>query len=115
MDNRKPNKPERIEIKKAGKSKYGLELRDAVQCFPTPTARDYKGAGLKIRGKFRLNEDVVHIILQDQTKQENGKQSSKQPHTSRPRLNPVFVEWLMGFPLWWTHPEPPDSAPSETQ
>jgi len=47
-------------------------------------------------------------------KQSGGRKSSKSGHGSRLRLNPAFVEILMGFPPWWTHPEPPDFAPLGT-
>lgn len=38
--------------------------------------------------------------------QNTGSTSSESTHTSRRRLNPAFVSWLMGWPFWWTHPEP---------
>lgn len=34
----------------------------------------------------------------------DGPQSSESDPTSRRRLNPRFVEWLMGFPIGWTEP-----------
>lgn len=52
--------------------------------------------------------------LQAQAIESVGPTSSPKPRGSRPRLNPVFVEWLMGFPLWWTLFGAPDSEPSET-
>lgn len=39
----------------------------------------------------------------------NGDESSPSAPTSRPRLNPAFVEWLMNLPEGWT-----DFAPLET-
>jgi hypothetical protein len=36
----------------------------------------------------------------------NGHPSSNNPHTSRPRLNPMFTEFLMGAPPGWTTPAP---------
>jgi hypothetical protein len=39
----------------------------------------------------------------------HGSESSPSGPTSRRRLNPRFVEWLMGFPIGWT-----DFAPLET-
>jgi hypothetical protein len=32
----------------------------------------------------------------------DGQPSSESAPTSRRRLNPRFVEWLMGFPIGWT-------------
>lgn len=42
-------------------------------------------------------------LLQDQTP--TGQQSSSNGRTSRPRLNPAFVCWLMSWPWWWTRAE----------
>lgn len=44
----------------------------------------------------------------------DGQQSCETAHGSRRRLNPAFAAWLMGFPFWWTHPEPILSARSAT-
>ena len=42
------------------------------------------------------------------TKPNVGPQSLTKIRGSRPRLNPAFVEWLMGFPPLWTETEPKD-------
>jgi len=55
--------------------KWGIQLRDAITKFPTPQARDWKGANLKREGLPDMFEGV---------------------------LNPLWVEWLMGFPVGWT-------------
>lgn len=34
----------------------------------------------------------------------SGEESSDQRPTSRQRLNPAFVCWLMNWPWWWTQP-----------
>jgi DNA (cytosine-5)-methyltransferase 1 len=43
----------------------------------------------------------------------NGPTLSQDGRTSRPRLNPAFACWLMGWPWWWTNPAPISFAPSE--
>ena len=43
-----------------------------------------------------------------------GRESSKPGPTSRRRLNPKFVEWLMGLPENWTSVDPINFADSET-
>jgi len=61
----------------------GMDLRTAV-LLPTPNARDWKGlpgAPGRARG---------------------GRQSSLPVSVGSGRLNPTWVEWLMGFPLGWT-------------
>lgn len=62
--------------KKDLKGSHSLRLVDAVQMFPTPTSRDWKGKGLPGQLPTKLNL-IGH-------------------------LNPSWVEWLMGFPVGWT-------------
>ena len=45
------------------------------------------------------------LSRQDQPNSTDGEKSSPNAPTSRLRLNPVFVGWLMGFPCDWTHTE----------
>ncbi len=59
--------------------------------LPTPTARDYKGARkpetMEKTGRNRETNSLPDAVeFQDQPG----------------RLNPTWVEWLMGFPLGWT-------------
>jgi hypothetical protein len=61
---------------KDGKTSHSLGLADAVKMWPTPQARDYKGpSGRSLKGTER---DLPMAV--------GGK------------LNPMWVEWLMGFP-----------------
>lgn len=43
-----------------------------------------------------------------------GPESSSSGPTSPRRLNPIFGEWLMGWPSQWTKAEPSASSASET-
>ena len=45
--------------------------------------------------------------------QTSGQELSPPARTLRPRLNPAFACWLMGWPTWWTHPAPISFAASE--
>jgi site-specific DNA-cytosine methylase len=67
---------------------YKSKLEQAVCMFPTPTARDWKGARkpetLKKKGRTASNSLPDKIRSLDDT-----------PKT----LNPSWVEWLMGFPI----------------
>lgn len=61
--------------------KHGMYLATAVQMFPTPKSRDWKGQNE--RGQHAPNDCLPNFIG-------GGK------------LSPLFVEWLMGFPPEWT-------------
>ncbi len=69
--------------------------------WPTPTANDFKGAGMSGMLRDRLDYAV-----------ERGGTKSKQytRQEQHGRLNPDWVEWLMGYPIGWT-----DCEDSETQ
>ena len=45
----------------------------------------------------------------------DGQKSSPASPTSRQRLNPGFVCWLMGLPWWWTNPAPISFARREME
>jgi len=93
--------------------------------FPTPSARDAKGENhvrhlAVARGRKHMDQLPNFIAHSDSSPQrlidsQNGQKSSSDTPTSVRRLNPAFVSWLMGFPWWWTHPEPLSFAPSATQ
>lgn len=75
--------------KKGSSKNAGDGLATAVKMWPTPTARDWKGARtpekLAEKGRNATNSlpDAVRAEITGQ-------------------LNPTWVEWLMGFPLGWT-------------
>jgi hypothetical protein len=86
-------------------TKYGVRL-DALmeykeRMYPTPAQRDYKDVTLSESYKNR-NSDSLPIKMMKKNKP-GGK------------LNPTFVEFLMGFPMNWTKTEPTESKPLETQ
>ena len=89
---RKKNKP---------KMTYGAKLSDAMlylekqKLYPTPTARDYKDAGYQPTWKKSRDQSLPRTVLK------NNKPGGK--------LNPNFVEFLMGFPMNWTRIEPIES------
>jgi hypothetical protein len=71
-----------------------IRLADQVanpRLWPTPTARIWKGGGRKmIRDDGKSREDMLDWLVE-----QNGG-----------RLNPTWVEWLMGWPLGWTDLKP---------
>ena len=81
---------------KPRKSGSAIQIRlcDQVRhrkLWPTPKCQDSRTA-LRDRGKSNLGE-VVH----------GGMQT---PPTKTARLNPNWVEWLMGWPIGWTDLKP---------
>jgi len=86
-------------ITRSGRSKPA-NLRDQVSNmhnWPTPTTRDYKGANgfettkKKIAEGLRAHMGQLPNAVQHMEKKPIGG-----------TLNPIFVEWLMGWPLGWT-------------
>jgi hypothetical protein len=60
-------------------------------------------------GKRTIGLPTIASAFSPQAQQiQDGQESSPADPTSRRRLNPRFVEWLMGFPLGWTNTEPTD-------
>jgi hypothetical protein len=86
---RKKNKPENT---------FGAKLSDAMlyleKMYPTPVARDHKDAGYNITWKESRDQksSLPRQVLKD----------------NKPggRLNPNFVEFLMGYPINWTKIDP---------
>jgi hypothetical protein len=60
------------------------KLRDQIAMLPTPQLRDY-------RGYARVNSESNYFMLNEEVGKNLGL-----------KLQPAFVEWLMGFPLGWT-------------
>lgn len=86
---------------------------------PTPASRDHKGQDLPSRnGGASLShaaETGVFSHSSPQVRQiPGGPDSSPATHTLPRRLNPLFVEWLMGWPLQWTNAVPHASSAAAT-
>ena len=86
--------------------------------WPTPTMRIWKGSGptvIRKDGKSRMDQ-LDYVAEQSQPGpqvpqiQTHGSESSENvqtsPQPSTKRLNPSFVEWLMGLPIGWTSLQP---------
>jgi len=119
----------------SGSAKYSIEsgrhsgttLTDAVQLWPTPTARDVKGANspesqrtrafAKTANGQQLPNYIAHFWCPpDQTMRVAGPPPSPSGPISPQRLNPAFVEWLMGWPEGWSsaHSDSASSAMAST-
>lgn len=89
-------------------------LKGQASQFPTPAARDYRSetGGAATMNHFNrpagpsLPAMIEHSFLPAQQTETHGDPSSQSdstsPQPSAPkRLNPKFVEWLMGMPEGW--------------
>lgn len=108
---------------KTGVMHAGTTLTDACRKWPTPSAsltndgespESFMARANKLKKKG-VNGNGAGVPLTVACRQMPGLQDPKQTgaqsqSTSGLRLNPRFVEWLMGFPIGWT-----DCAPLETQ
>ena len=81
--------------------------------WPTPTSTDQKGSGAAgystesgrhsgttLTDAVRFHSHPVPVI------EKHGEPLSPTRRILRRRLNQMFVCWLMGWPTWWTYPEP---------
>ena len=66
-------------------------LKVAVQIFPTPTTRDYKGGRCP---------ETLELSGRTENNSLNDKVNSMEGITGQ--LNPNWVDWLMGYPIGWT-------------
>jgi hypothetical protein len=95
---RKKNKPEMT---------FGAKLSDAMiylekkKIYNTPTTNDSKNLTFPQSQKNRTS--IIGNMIQQQKIKPGGK------------LNPTFVEFLMGYPMDWTKIEPTESKVLETQ
>ncbi len=104
------------------KDEMGLD-QQARTFFPTPASRDYRTPNSKPysdRGGGSKGEQLQNFVAHSLPAQATpgGPPSSANGPTLPRRLNPRFVEWLMGFPIGWTElckTEPKDSRNSATR
>jgi hypothetical protein len=90
-----------------GKRTVGLEAQ--VKFWSTPAARDWKGGGQAVTrkdGKSRLDmlDWQAEAFSRPVLSAIDGRELSPTARILRRRLNPMFVCWLMGWPMWWTNP-----------
>ena len=79
-----------------------LYLEKEKKMYRTPQSRDWKDVAYNpITNKPKVQPSTATQVLK------NNKPGGK--------LNPTFVEFLMGFPMNWTKTEPTESKPLETQ
>ena len=93
----------------------GTTLTDATRNWATQNARAHKGMDLPSRnGGTSLAEQTERGRFSHRVQStHDGRELSPTGRTLRPRLNPVFGCWLMGWPSWWTNVGPTACARSE--
>ena len=111
-DAKNPNRPGSGAWKrKYEEDGYAVELNDMAAAWPTPTSRDHKD------GADPSGEVETNALLGRAAPRWSCPSSPPAPPTQTPgsgssqggrRLNPLFVEHLMGWPIGWT-----DFAPVE--
>ena len=92
----------------------GLDLRTAIDPLPTPTAADSRGARNATSGRSADSQhhagttlcDVAHTADFGKHQAAVNRWSSivgfpPAPTDDKGRLNPPFVEWMMGYPAGW--------------
>jgi hypothetical protein len=85
---------------KKGKTDHSLNLQDTAANWSTPMAGD-DGAKATVNSHQRgLISDADHFHGHPVQQALSGDKSSAKDPTL-PRLNPKFVEWLMGWPEDW--------------
>lgn len=86
----------------------GGDLQSAAQAWPTPAARDERTPNLN---ETHATDQLNNVSARFQTPRAGleGPPGEDPTHGGQPagkRLNPIFVEWLMGFPKNWTNLAP---------
>jgi hypothetical protein len=77
----------------------GEDLRSTWTPGEKPTREDGKALQTALTTCSQIWSRSSHP---DQATAPSGSESSEPDQTSRPRLNPAFVEWMMGWPHGWT-------------
>lgn len=86
------------------KGETGPDLQAQVKQWPTPAATEARnGYQNRHRGKKGTQKSLTTVVIESRfsppaPQTPDGPQSSK----SRRTLNPLFVEWLMGWPPNWS-------------
>ena len=96
--------------KRSGGKRKKDDLSSRVEAWPSPTAHDGRRPGLDAKSTqgANLSKSVSQFSLQDLGTGTDGLgssppgQTSPPPSAGKPKLNPLFVEWLMGFPEGWS-------------
>lgn len=92
----------------------GLSLPNVVRMFPTPLASDsvktnlvHQGGNPTLLGAVRMFPTVtVQDSKNNAGRSQNNRNTLPLNAVAGGKLNPQWVEWLMGWPIGWTDLEP---------
>lgn len=92
-----------------GSRPLGINLGQQAKRWPTPAARDAKGKNgpehlAKARGHHDQLPNAVALWSGRRALMTSTPGSASSPSAPTSRLNPAFVEWLMGWPESWSLP-----------
>ena len=85
-----------VRISKTTGTRFGARLADAIGMLPTARRSDYKGSGMKHSSR---NRNPMTNSLMDAIEAGPEKPTGKGTGL---KLQPRFVEWMMGYPEDWT-------------
>jgi hypothetical protein len=92
-------------------SPYYMLNETVAKMYPTPVKRDYKS--ISRRGKYGVIDYLPDAIMYPTPQTTNGHgagvhgEGGENLQTAvNGKLNPDWVEWLMGIPIGWSSPEP---------
>ena len=92
--------------------KRGLSLHQATQLWPSPNARDWKDSGAS-QGNRKFPNLGTQVHWTTPVSDDTSHRTKKYAQGGTPlsmqaggKLNPTWVEWLMGWPLGWTDLKP---------
>lgn len=111
-DEKNPSTPESGRTQRKIQQGWTIDLNDTAAAWPMPKCRDSKsaeGQAGMMRDSPDLNVIATHSFPPVPPTPPDGPTSLLSGPTLRRRLNPNFVDWLMGLCPGWT-----DSAPLET-
>lgn len=99
-----------VRLEGRSESRGGQAFHSKSSTWQTPMGRDYRSSGTaesfmkRSQGNHQtgLNEQVSHLGPRHQETAQPGSASSE----PTPKLNPRFVEWLLGSPIGMTELEP---------
>ena len=74
-------------------------VKKKTKQWPTPTSREYKGARSK-ESMEKSGRNPMTNTLSDSVEAESGYQTPEGKLSGS--LNPMWIEWLMGYPIGWT-------------
>ena len=97
-------------------TKVTIGLPPVAANWPTPSASDCDRGGVQTIGMTGQSlTQTVNSYSRLVLNQATGEQLSPTHRILPRRLNPMFVCWLMGWPIWWTHPDQIKYVPVEME